>query len=140
MRMDHHCPWVGNCVGANTHKYFWNFLFYAFLGTVQAATLMIWSRGLKLMTEDVGFMIAAIICLAFSLSIGGLLGIHTYMLMHNMTTLEMAGLSDRNPFHMGSYRENWAQTFGYKWQTWFVPVPPEDKTYEAFNTQVKPSF
>ena len=111
--MDHHCPWVGNCVGANTHKYFWNFLFYGFIGTLQAAILMITSKGLNSLTLDIAYMMAAIISLAFSLSIGGLFAIHTYMLLNNITTLEMQGLSRRNPFHLGNWRENWAQTFGY---------------------------
>jgi hypothetical protein len=38
--MDHHCPWVGGCVGFNNHKLFVQFLVYTFTGCVYTAITM----------------------------------------------------------------------------------------------------
>jgi len=91
LRMDHHCPWVGNCVGHRSHKYFWNFLSSSFLGTTHVAVTMHMIDGIAGTTQG-GFCsaMAAVLSLAFSVSIGLLLAFHTYLLLNNFTTLEIA--------------------------------------------------
>lgn len=42
-RMDHHCPWVNNCIGQYNQKYFLQFLFYVGILSAYAVILVIFS-------------------------------------------------------------------------------------------------
>ncbi|CAI9569044.1 unnamed protein product, partial [Staurois parvus] len=40
-RMDHHCPWINNCVGELNQKYFIQFLFYTALASLYSIGLVL---------------------------------------------------------------------------------------------------
>ncbi|XP_071512128.1 palmitoyltransferase ZDHHC7-like [Diadema antillarum] len=45
-KMDHHCPWINNCVGEFNQKYFIQFLFYVGMAAVYSIFLLVisWTR------------------------------------------------------------------------------------------------
>ena len=41
IKMDHHCPWINNCVGIGNHKYFLLFIFYTSVSCLYSLLLII---------------------------------------------------------------------------------------------------
>lgn len=40
--MDHHCPWIANCVGFFNHGHFLRYVLYTWLVAGMAEVLLIW--------------------------------------------------------------------------------------------------
>ncbi|CAH1098692.1 unnamed protein product [Psylliodes chrysocephalus] len=54
-RMDHHCPWINNCVGERNQKFFIQFLVYVGVLSVYSATLVAvsWIKECKECSNDI---------------------------------------------------------------------------------------
>ena len=93
---DHHCPWVGNCVGAGNYKHFVTFLILLFVDCIYVAAQMgvillvsTLHNGVPLMSrQHVLPLVVLIVAALFAFSSGSLMAYHISLIRQSRTTRE----------------------------------------------------
>ena len=122
LRMDHHCPWIGNCVGFKNHRFFIQFLVYSSLSCLNLGLSCVASLFYHNSISIVTSLIGSIVGLTFTLSVGGLAFFHIYLAATNKTTIEIDYVNKHNIFDTSELSKNCSQLFGQKPLGYFFPI------------------
>jgi palmitoyltransferase ZDHHC2/15/20 len=134
LKMDHHCPWVANCIGFNNYKFFLNMLFYASATCILIITTSYPVLGAVLSREGIDYKLAYFIVTAYVLAcvfgflITGFFSFHLWLISNQYTTIEFcekrgsdAQFAVKSPYNCGTLK-NFQSILGTNTFLWFLPM------------------
>mmetsp|Transcript_116448 Transcript_116448/g.182012 ORF Transcript_116448/g.182012 Transcript_116448/m.182012 type:complete len:335 (-) Transcript_116448:70-1074(-) len=148
LKMDHHCPWIYNCVGFKNHKYFFLLLFYGVITTQIIMWTMIETVSTAVDPETPFFKMFFLLfgeTLAWFLGvlIASFFGFHIWLTSRAMTTIEFCEKSmkrfgyDSSVYHRG-WLGNVKAVLGDNPYLWFMPLDPPSGDGLSFWTEESP--
>jgi hypothetical protein len=132
LRMDHHCPWILNCVGFHNYKYFFLVVFYSAF-CLQIIVWTMFESVLDVIDQDADFfdmfrtLYAWTVALFLCVVLSGFFGFHCWLTSKALTTIEFCeknssdeGAEYHNIFNLGVYN-NICASLGDNPLLWLLP-------------------
>lgn len=142
LNMDHHCPWINNCVGFWNRKYFLLLLIYVFIVTYYVGLTMMYdfvmsikweidayyfsnsTKDQKILIKNLIIQLSYILNCLVAVLMTFFMKFHLYLATTNKTTIEnldKKGREYKSIYDMGSMN-NWYQIFGTNKALWPFPI------------------
>ncbi|KAL1822473.1 hypothetical protein ACET3Z_009251 [Daucus carota] len=132
-RFDHHCPWVGQCIGARNYRFY---IFFISFSTILCMYVFVFSllnlveqpiSMWKAMSRDMTSVVLVVYCFVAVWFVGGLSLFHLYLMSTNQTTYENFRYrydKRKNPYNRGIV-SNLKEIF-------FAKIPPSLVNFREF--------
>lgn len=148
VKMDHHCPWVNNCIGIFNQKYFLLFLLYTFVVSLYAGVLLI-SRFFSCTsmpprlspcmymthTDIILSMICMMCSLVFGLFVLVMFCDQMGAIMSNTSAIDkLQKKAGERRSRLENIRSVFGESFSYRW---LLPLAVSQKILEEFTDLVR---
>jgi len=94
IEMDHHCFFLGNCVGKNNYAFFLSYVLYVSLTSIIGLYLMypyfqqLWAMDFRMRVNILMLLLTMIVAMAFGLFTSALLFNHVYLMLNERSSVD----------------------------------------------------